>query len=188
MDRFPNSQQSRSTPRRQPEQQLASARSEAHTQNSVSQHPVSYPGSEKRRTKYLKPLGIIVALVALAVLAAALYKFAGGASVTGVDKSKYQAVFLTNGQVYFGKLTTAGNYYKLSNVYYLQAKSSSEKSDNPQQATDGTGDVQLIKLGNEIHGPEDTMLIEKPQVLFIENLKNDGKVSDSINKYQKNQK
>jgi hypothetical protein len=42
----------------------------------------------------------------------------------------------------------------------------------------------LIKLGNEVHGPEDSMVIERSQVLFFENLKNDGKVVDSINKYQ----
>jgi ABC-type Zn uptake system ZnuABC Zn-binding protein ZnuA len=43
--------------------------------------------------------------------------------------------------------------------------------------------VQLIKLGSEVHGPEDAMMIAKAQVLFYENLKPDGKVAQSISKY-----
>ena len=52
-----------------------------------------------------------------------------------------------------------------------------ENSDN--------SDVQLIKLGNELHGPEDQMQITKDQVLFWENLKADGKVSKAIDSYVK---
>lgn len=45
--------------------------------------------------------------------------------------------------------------------------------------------MQLIKLGDEIHGPEDEMILSKDQVLFYENLKTDGKVAQSIEKYKK---
>ena len=41
------------------------------------------------------------------------------------------------------------------------------------------------KLGQEIHGPEDEMIISKDHVLFYENLKSDGKVSQSIEQYKK---
>jgi hypothetical protein len=37
-----------------------------------------------------------------------------------------------------------------------------------------------VKLGNEIHGPEQEMQISSSQVIFWENLKNDGKVVDAI--------
>ena len=45
--------------------------------------------------------------------------------------------------------------------------------------------MQLIKLGSEIHGPDDEMIINKDQVLFFENLKTDSTVAKSIASYQK---
>lgn len=105
-----------------------------------------------------------------------------------IDTSKYQAVFFTNGQVYFGKLqATSGEYMKLTNIYYLQGQQTqSEGADsaNPQTASTDQNNVQLIKLGDEIHGPEDEMIISKDQVLFYENLKADGKVAQSIEKHK----
>jgi hypothetical protein len=94
-------------------------------------------------------------------------------------------VFFTNGQVYFGKLQSFNSgYLKLTNIFYLQSQSSSDTSSNPQAtAKDQSGNVQLIKLGDEIHGPEDEMIISKDQVLFYENLKAGGKVAQSIKKF-----
>ncbi len=108
-----------------------------------------------------------------------------------VDSSKYQAVFFTNGQVYFGKLQAGtSGYMKLTDIYYLQTQSQDAEKDakNPQQTTTDQGNVQLVKLGNEIHGPEDEMLIAQDQVLFYENLKSDGKVAQSIEQHKNGNK
>lgn len=104
---------------------------------------------------------------------------------TAIDSSKYQAVFFTNGQVYFGKLQGFNSdYLKLTDIFYLQTQSTDSSSSNPQKTTtDQNSNVQLIKLGDEIHGPEDEMILSKQQVLFYENLKPDGKVAQSIDKY-----
>ena len=101
-----------------------------------------------------------------------------------IDNSRYQAVFFTNGQVYFGKLAVLSDgHYKLTDIYYLQSQDATE-GDNPQETSeDGSSDVQLIKLGSEIHGPEDEMVMSKEQVLFFENLKTDGSVAESIQEY-----
>ena len=131
-------------------------------------------------------------IVALVVIIAAIVGWFVWSSMktTGIpiDTSKYQAVFFTNGQVYFGKLqATSGEYMKLTNIYYLQGQQSqSEGTDpsNPQEASTDQNNVQLIKLGDEIHGPEDEMIISKDQVLFYENLKADGKVAQSIEKHK----
>ena len=108
-------------------------------------------------------------------------------TVTAIDASKYQAVFFTNGQVYFGKLHAFNSdYMKLTDVFYLQTKEAASGSENPQQtAKNSSNDVQLVKLGNEIHGPADEMIISKDQMLFFENLKSDGKVTNSIGQYKK---
>lgn len=103
-------------------------------------------------------------------------------TLSDVDKDGYQAVFLNNGQVYFGKLQTSGSeYLKLSDVWYLRASETDSKStDKIQQSSGDSANATIIKLGNEIHGPKDAMLISKSQVLFYENLKDDGKVVKAI--------
>lgn len=92
-----------------------------------------------------------------------------------VDQATYQAVFSTNGQVYFGKLSQPeGDYLLLENVYYVQPKSSGDD-------TKQSNDLELIKLGsNEVYGPRDEMVFVRDQVLYYENLDPDGKVSNLI--------
>jgi hypothetical protein len=143
--------------------------------------------SGKRFNLPLK-LGLIV-LVVLLVAAGAWYVLGRGGASSAIDGGKYQAVFFTNGQVYFGKLTVVNNdYMRLSNVYYLQSKTTSSETTPQSASKQDNSDVELIKLGNEIHGPDDEMIIAKDQVLFFENLKSTGTVSKTILDYQKNQK
>ncbi len=122
---------------------------------------------------------ILVAIVAVAIVGAffAYQLLFPGARIDG---GKYQAVFLTNGQVYFGKLKDTNNdYMYLNDVYYIQAKSAGTSAGNPQDTGTQAG-VELVKLGNEVHGPVDEMTIRKEQVLFFENLKTDGQVAKTI--------
>lgn len=139
-----------------------------------------------RDKKGLPKFKLIAIAVIVAVLAGLAFWWMGQQSnVAGqIDKSKYQAVFFTNGQVYFGKLSKIDrDYYKLTDVFYIQeGQETATDSDNPQETeTSPQGsNPQLIKLGGEIHGPEDAMIINRDQVLFFENLKTDGKVSDVI--------
>lgn len=133
---------------------------------------------------------VMVLLVVIIGLGAwfALTKL-GNKGAIAVDGSKYQAVFFTNGQVYFGKLQAGGgDYLKLTDIYYLQSQASDTESSNPQNVSSDqqSNNVQLIKLGNEIHGPEDEMIINKDQVLFYENLKSDGKVAQTIAQAKEN--
>ncbi len=116
----------------------------------------------------------------------------GATGGEAIDSSKYQAVFFNNGQVYFGKLHAfTKDSLKLTDIFYLQTQKTTDTTDpaNPQKtSTDENNNVQLIKLGNEIHGPEDQMIIQKSQVLFYENLKSDGNVAKSIDKYDTSKK
>lgn len=129
---------------------------------------------------------VIGAVIAVAMVIAGVWfafsRNTSGSTDTGIDSGKYQAVFFTNGQVYFGKLQAFNaQYLKLTKIYYLQTTSQAADSKNPQQtSTDQGSSVNLIKLGNEIHGPEDEMIISKEQVLFFENLKSDSKVAKLI--------
>jgi hypothetical protein len=163
--------------------------------NGVSKEPSRIPGGaiEPNKSKNSRPRGGFLKKIVIGVVILALLIVAGlfvakqfTSSAPQIDTSKYQAVFLTSGQVYFGKLQNSnGDYLTLTNVFYLQTKTDSTSAGNPQKtSTDTANGVELIKLGNEIHGPEDKMVISHAQVLFYENLKSDGRVSQSIANYK----
>jgi hypothetical protein len=92
-----------------------------------------------------------------------------------IDRSGYQAVFLTNGSTYFGKLEPQGDeWFLLSDVFYLSVGSD-------QSAP------QLIKRGSEAQGPREPMIVARGQVLFIENLRDDGDIVTLIKKFKSGQ-
>lgn len=127
------------------------------------------------RRARIKPLwiGYGVLAVLLVVMFWAFAKASGAGNRAEPDKTKYQGVFLTNNQSYFGKLTFEPGFYVLRDVHYLQQT----KVDTKEKK--GT-EIKLIKLGDEVHGPTDAMYIEPYSVLFWENLKDDSKVSKAI--------
>jgi hypothetical protein len=95
----------------------------------------------------------------------------------------WQAVFLVTGQVYFGKITSATrNDIRLTDIYYLNTK-----NDEPGKIPD-IENVDLIKLGEELHGPEDLMIIGRAHILFTETLKNSAPVIMAIAEYKKTNK
>jgi hypothetical protein len=158
-----------------------------------TQHRGPLHGGIKKSNNMKITIAIVAAVIIIVVGGIIAYALkSGGSSTSSVIKTnEYQAVFFTNGQVYFGKLATLNSdYFKLTDIYYLQADSSdTNSSKNPQETnTDQNANVQLIKLGNEIHGPEDEMVVSKDQVLFFENLKSGGKVTKSIDQYQSQNK
>ena len=138
-----------------------------------------------------KVLTVLIGLVIVAAAIVAMGFFLGRTSTAStINGSKYQAVFFTNGQVYFGKLSQVNReYFSLKKVFYIQGSASEAQSDskNPQQTSDQNANIELVKLGNEVHGPDDEMIISRDQILFFENLKSDGKVSSSINQYNNKQ-
>ena len=98
-----------------------------------------------------------------------------------VDTTKYQAIFLNNGQVYFGNINELNrDYLSLSDIYYLRVN---QQVQPDQQASQN--DVSLVKLGCELHGPQDNMVVNRDQVTFWENLKDDGQVAKAVAEYQK---
>lgn len=103
--------------------------------------------------------------------------------------SGYQAVFLSNGQVYFGKLSgMTASYATLNDIYYLQVTTPpvGEGSQLNQQQAAEQQQLSLVKLGEELHGPVDEMKINREQILFYEDMKESGRVMQAIREYQKN--
>lgn len=135
----------------------------------------------------LKIIGAVAgAVVIIIVLAMWLMSvFANNDTNVGVDSSKYQAVLLTNGEAYLGKLTILNQQYlKLEDIFYLKPQTETE-NDEGTQGTAADQSVQLIKFGGEVQGPEDEMIIARDQVLYFQNLKPKGKASVAIEEYKK---
>lgn len=82
----------------------------------------------------------------------------------------YHAVFLKDNQIYFGKLQriTTQRFISLKDVYYLRNINEEVLS------------VDLVKLGSEIHAPEDEMHINVEHILFWEKLQDDGPIVTAI--------
>lgn len=98
-----------------------------------------------------------------------------------VQQDDYQAVFLNGGQVYFGQVTDLNNnYLRLVDIYYLRVNQQVQPAEGEDAPTPQDGDISLVKLGCELHGPRDEMLMNMDQVIFWENLKDDGQVSEAI--------
>lgn len=146
--------------------------------------PIAH-GKKRGKIKREHLVRVIISFLIIVVIVFIGWFFYKSSTSSNIDNGKYQAVFLSNGQVYFGKLQPLnGDYMKLTDIFYLQTKSSAT-SENPQETTsDTSSQVELIKLGGEIHGPNDEMIISKDQILFFENLKKDSQVSTTITEYQ----
>jgi len=84
-------------------------------------------------------------------------------TVPALARTQYQAVFLTNGQTYFGRYyDRIGAYAKIEDVYYLQQTQGSDPNAAP--------DTKIVRRGRELHGPASRMLVPKSAVLFVEDL------------------
>lgn len=93
----------------------------------------------------------------------------------GSDKpsftSEYQAVFLANGQVFFGKMESTGSQYPmLREVYYIGQQTSPDGKE--------TKNI-LIKRGNEWHGP-DYMYINRQHIVVVEPISANSRVAQLI--------
>ena len=107
---------------------------------------------------------------------------------TILSKAPYQALFLTNGQVYFGHASNLNsNYVTLRDVYYLQVSQVLQPVDGRKEPQPQTA-INLAKLGNsELHKPKDEMKINRSQIMFIEDMDDESQVVKAIEDYKKSQ-
>ena len=140
-----------------------------------------HPRPRQNQGLALKIIILVLGILIFVFLGYLLFSWLGNRGGTDFDnKDAYQAVFLTNGQVYFSKVEKENkDFITLSDIYYLRVQQ------NLQPAANNQGDqpsISLVKLGNELHGPEDVMYVNMEHVLFIEPLKIDSNVVQAIRK------
>ena len=90
-------------------------------------------------------------------------------------KNEYQAVLLTTGQVFFGKVEFVGKeYVLLKDVFYIRSVANPET----KQVSN-----TLIKKGNEIHGADQTY-INARHIIMIEPVSQQSPLAGRIKELQ----
>ena len=89
--------------------------------------------------------------------------------------ARYQAVFLTNGQTYFGHyLDRLGPYVKVENAFYITQQPTAAENQNPES--------RIIRRGSELHQPLPFVLIPKSAILFVEDLRQESQVAQFMDR------
>jgi len=135
--------------------------------------------SEEEVVKGKKSYAWLWLIVIAIVIVVVVVMWSGGSSIGFSGGGTYQAVFLTNDQVYFGKLSNATSQSPvLRDVYYLQITQGLQPI---EEGSSPRTNLNLVKLGGELHGPTDEMIINRDHILFYEDLKADSQVVTAIN-------
>ncbi|QQS21710.1 hypothetical protein IPM09_04300 [Candidatus Saccharibacteria bacterium] len=120
-------------------------------------------------------LSLMGAVMLAGILTFAIVLYALNGRDTPIDPSKYQVIYLTNGQAYFGKLqNTRGEYLVVSSPYTAQTPAQQASNKDTEQTT------TLLRVRDQLYGPEDTMAIKSSQVVFWQNLRDDSKISQAL--------
>lgn len=124
-----------------------------------------------------------IAVAGLVALALATLSSCGGlglgssgVSATAAMTTPYQAVLLSNGSAYFGKLEGLGTPWPvLKDVFYVQS------AQNPE--TKAVSNI-LVKRGKEWHSP-DRMILNANTILFVEPVSPGSRVAELISQANK---
>lgn len=116
---------------------------------------------------------LLVISVALALVLVGCTKNAAVADAQNQDlllsSSGYQAVLLSNGQVYFGKLDGLDTAHPvLRDVFYVQTAQSKDTREMK---------YVLVKRGKEVHAP-DRMVLNPMHIILVEPVSKDSKVAE----------
>ncbi len=130
---------------------------------------------------------LLFSMTILLVALAASFAIGPKSEKTYVEDGKLQAVFLNGGQVYFGNISDLNDkYIRMENIFYLRVNQVVQPNqEGTQQAAQN--DISLVKLGCELHRPSNEMLINRSQVVFWENLKDEAgenTVPGAVKKYR----
>lgn len=129
---------------------------------------------EERTRGIVTPLWTL-ALLVLLVGGALSYNLVAQRPRSVPFNSIYQAVLLSNGSVFYGKLDGYGTEHPvLNNVFYIVSQQ------NPE--TKQVNNV-LVRRGKELHGP-DRMYINPRSIVFVEPVGPTSRVAQLINEAQ----
>jgi len=122
-----------------------------------------------RKGLVLLIVGIII-LIVIVVFLAVMF-------LSSSKETSWNAVFLTNGQTYFGNIVKENSeVVSLENVYYLQVQQAAPAAEGEQPQSQ----FSLVSIADELHSPENAMEITRAHILYIEKLKEESQVVKTI--------
>ena len=134
------------------------------------------PKTTKIKSRLYK-LGLVVGGLALVLgIAVVTVTVMRSQPAQQIDASKYQAIYLSSGQMYFGKLqNTGGDFLIIKSPYIAQSVDA-----NADTKTATSSQATLVKVSSQVYGPDDSIAVKSSQVTFWQNLRDDSKVSQAI--------
>lgn len=129
----------------------------------------------------INSLVLVIVVVFVAWLAFTIVNKNSNNSFLSPNPDLYQAVFLANGEVYFGHITEKSEEALiLEDIYYIKVTQGLQQLSPEGVPVEAPQQLNLIKLGEELHGPEDKMYIPINSVIYWENISADGQVATAI--------
>ena len=139
-------------------------------------------------------LVVVVGILVVGGLVLVLLLLTNRTNTTNVtNSSNWQAVFLVNGQTYFGHVDgVEDGFLMMRDIYYLTNKTNVTNETNDgekaplRQGYGGSplrSETKLVKFGTERHRPVDELKINMAQVLMIEELALDSEIVEAIEDY-----
>ena len=102
-------------------------------------------------------LNIVLLII---IIGLSLYLFVFNKNINFETERPYYAVYLRTGELYFGQLSHFFSKYTLTNVYLLQR--------------DSSGNFSLQKFEQSAYQPEDKMVLNKDNIVWISKIKNES--------------
>lgn len=125
--------------------------------------------------RVIKKVLCVIVIVAVLVWIDASFNILSSSQTNKQARTQLQTVFLTNGQVYFGALSRHGiSYWRLDRAHYVQISKATEGGESQETRT------TLKKLSDDMHRPQDTLIIPASNILFWQNLRSDSPVAQAI--------
>ncbi|MCW2927468.1 MAG: hypothetical protein JWM86_1436 [Thermoleophilia bacterium] len=136
--------------------------------------------SQPRSTAFV--LGVLGAIVALPLLVIVLVLLTRGGNGGGADElldgireDRLQAVYLTDGSVYFGDLRAGnGDWLDLRDAFFLRRTEAAAKDGAAAKAS-----TDLVPIG-EVLGGDGDMTLNATEVLQVQDLAKDAEIATAI--------
>jgi len=125
------------------------------------------------------------------VVAVVWYGYASWQSYRPNTSGPRQAIFLGDGQTYFGYASSLKNKtVTLVDVYFLRPQASA--TNTPTSTAVDTTKIDLLKLGlggpDDLVGSQDKMVINRDAIKYIEDMRDDSQINKKITDYLNSKK
>lgn len=132
---------------------------------------ITITGKGLRRT--LTWLAAIAALVLVAFVLWRLVSARSGGVERRIDTGGYQAISLTTGQLYFGRLRdTGGEFVEVRDAHYIREVEGAKEGDATRS--------EVVPTSTQLHRPRSRLVLPRSQVVTIEDLADDSAAVKAI--------